>query len=34
MDHPIRLRGATQHNLANLDPDIPRRTFTVITGPM
>ena len=33
MDHPIRLRGARQHNLANLDLDIPRRAFTVITGP-
>ena len=33
MDHPIRLRGASQHNLANLDLDIPRRAFTVITGP-
>ena len=33
MDQPIRLRGARQHNLANLDLDIPRRAFTVITGP-
>ena len=33
MDHPIRLRGASQHNLANLDLDIPRHAFTVITGP-
>ena len=33
MDDPIRLRGARQHNLANLDLDIPRRAFTVITGP-
>jgi excinuclease ABC subunit A len=29
----IRVRGARQHNLKNLDVEIPRRTFTVITGP-
>jgi excinuclease ABC subunit A len=29
----IRIRGARQHNLKGIDLDIPRRTFTVITGP-
>jgi excinuclease ABC subunit A len=33
MDDRIRVRGARQHNLKNLDVDIPRRAFTVITGP-
>jgi excinuclease ABC subunit A len=33
MDDWIRIRGARQHNLKNLDIDIPRRTLTVITGP-
>ncbi len=33
MDDSIRIRGARQHNLKNLDVDIPRRTLTVITGP-
>ena len=28
----IRIRGARQHNLQNLDLDIPRETLTVITG--
>ncbi len=27
------MRGARQHNLKNIDVEIPRRTFTVITGP-
>ncbi len=27
------VRGARQHNLKNFDLEIPRRTFTVITGP-
>jgi excinuclease ABC subunit A len=27
------VRGARQHNLKNIDLDIPRRTITVITGP-
>jgi len=27
------VRGARQHNLKNIDVEIPRRTFTVITGP-
>jgi len=29
----IRIRGARQHNLKALDIDIPRRTFTAVTGP-
>ena len=29
----IRIRGARQHNLKNLDIDLPRRALTVITGP-
>jgi excinuclease ABC subunit A len=29
----IIVRGARQHNLKNIDLEIPRRTFTVITGP-
>ena len=33
MDDWIRIRGARQHNLKNLDIDLPRRAFTVITGP-
>ena len=33
MDDPIRIRGARQHNLKNIDLDIPRRSFTVVTGP-
>ena len=33
MDQPIRIRGARQHNLKNIDVDLPRRAFTVITGP-
>ncbi len=33
MDHWIRIRGARQHNLKNLDLDLPRRALTVITGP-
>jgi len=28
----ITVRGARQHNLQNIDVDIPRNTFTVITG--
>ena len=32
-DEPIRIRGARQHNLKNLDLDLPRRRLTVITGP-
>ena len=33
MDDWIRIRGARQHNLKNLDIDLPRRALTVITGP-
>ena len=29
----IVIRGARQHNLKNFDLEIPRRTFTVVTGP-
>jgi len=29
----IIIRGARQHNLKNFDLEIPRRTFTVVTGP-
>src|ERR1700737_4250659 len=29
----IVVRGARQHNLKGFDLDIPRRTFTVVTGP-
>ncbi|MDP2954949.1 MAG: excinuclease ABC subunit UvrA [Longimicrobiales bacterium] len=32
-DEPIRIRGARQNNLQNLDLDIPRRRLVVITGP-
>ena len=28
----IRIRGARTHNLKNVDADIPRNRFTVITG--
>ncbi len=33
MDQRICIRGARQHNLKNLDLDIPRRVLTVVTGP-
>src|SRR5215207_3382715 len=33
MKDKIIVRGARQHNLRNIDLDIPRRAFTVITGP-
>ena len=28
----IRIKGACEHNLKNIDIDIPRDEFTVITG--
>ena len=33
MKDRIVVRGARQHNLKNIDLEIPRRAFTVITGP-
>jgi excinuclease ABC subunit A len=33
MKDRIVIRGARQHNLKNFDLEIPRRAFTVITGP-
>jgi excinuclease ABC subunit A len=33
MKHSIVVRGARQHNLKGFDLEIPRRAFTVITGP-
>src|SRR5664279_3383478 len=33
MKDRIVVRGARQHNLKGFDLEIPRRTFTVITGP-
>ncbi|MES2180123.1 MAG: excinuclease ABC subunit UvrA [Gemmatimonadota bacterium] len=33
MKDKILVRGARQHNLKGFDLEIPRRTFTVITGP-
>ncbi len=33
MDQWIRIRGARQHNLKDLDLDLPRRVLTVVTGP-
>ena len=33
MKDAIRIRGARQHNLKNIDLEIPRRSFTVVTGP-
>ena len=28
----IKIRGANEHNLKNLDVDIPRNEFVVLTG--
>ena len=28
----IKIRGAKEHNLKNIDVDIPRDSFTVLTG--
>jgi excinuclease ABC subunit A len=33
MKDAIVVRGARQHNLKNIDLEIPRRSFTVVTGP-
>ena len=33
MTTAIRVRGARQHNLKSIDVEIPRRSYTVITGP-
>ena len=33
MDDPIRIRGARQHNLKEVNLDLPRRSLVVITGP-
>ena len=33
MDEHIRIRGARQHNLKDIDLDLPRSALTVITGP-
>src|SRR5687767_15750659 len=33
MKESIGIRGARQHNLKGFDLEIPRRTFTVVTGP-
>ncbi len=33
MHRPIRIRGARQHNLKNIDLDLPRGLLTVICGP-
>src|SRR6476661_10796675 len=33
MKDRILVRGARQHNLKNFDLEIPRRSFTVVTGP-
>ena len=30
--HYIKIRGACEHNLKNINVDIPRDSFTVLTG--
>ena len=32
MSHSIRIRGAREHNLKNIDIEIPREKLVVITG--
>ena len=32
MDNVIRIKGAREHNLKNINLDIPRDKFVVITG--
>ena len=31
-ERPIRIRGARVHNLKNIDLELPRNAFIVITG--
>jgi excinuclease ABC subunit A len=32
MDNTIKIRGARQHNLKNVDLDIPKNKLVVLTG--
>ena len=32
MSQFIKIRGASEHNLKNIDVDIPRNEFVVLTG--